>query len=53
MSRIAIIALVAASLAAPAIASGTLTVTVSDRGTNGTISPEAERIIASITAADD
>jgi hypothetical protein len=40
MIRIALITLLAASAAAPALASGTLTVTVSDRGTNSTNSPD-------------
>lgn len=53
MPRIVMIALVAASLAAPALASGQLTVTVSDRGTGSAHSTEAQRIFAELAAEDD
>jgi hypothetical protein len=50
MSRIVLAALVAASLAFPAAASGTLTVTVSDRGASSPHSDEAQRIFEAIAA---
>lgn len=53
MTRIALIALLAASVAAPALATEPLTVTVSDRGTNTTHSPEALRIFAQLAAESD
>lgn len=53
MSRMIMIALVAASLATPALASGQLTVTVSDRGTGAAHSAEAQRIFAQLAAEDN
>lgn len=53
MSRIVMIALVAASLAAPALASGQLTVTVSDRGTSSSHTPGAQQIFAQLAAEDN
>lgn len=50
MTRIAMIALLAGIVAAPAIATTTLEVTVSDRGPQSTHSPEALRIFAELLA---
>ncbi len=50
MTRIALIALLAGIVAAPAIAATTLEVTVSDRGAQTSHSPEAQRIFAELAA---